>query len=260
TCPFLIRTFLKVGAFHRLPQFEEGPLPTTDETQIFTWKDATLREVLTTIRDAAPHIAEYRHPLARYSFRTVFADASNHGHFTSKDLGQVYSRDILGEPGTLTSIAPKLLEDDNGPEPKEEKTLEELKLVPGDYLLVAVFLPKNVNAPSERGPPPPPPATLSRGGGHWRGESNGPNARGRGGRQPNGDFDRDRDRERDDDRIPPPRRGERGFSPPPRGTGWGPRGRGGGGGYRGGGGGRSRRSPSLSRSRSPPPRRSSRYD
>ena len=37
TAPFLIRTFVKVGAYHRLTQFEEGPLPLADEQQIYTW-------------------------------------------------------------------------------------------------------------------------------------------------------------------------------------------------------------------------------
>ena len=37
TAPFLIRTFVKVGTFHRLSLFEDGTLPTTDEQQIFTW-------------------------------------------------------------------------------------------------------------------------------------------------------------------------------------------------------------------------------
>ena len=31
TAPFLIRTFVKVGAYHRLTQFEDGPLPLTDD-------------------------------------------------------------------------------------------------------------------------------------------------------------------------------------------------------------------------------------
>ncbi|KAF9035084.1 hypothetical protein BDZ89DRAFT_1090988 [Hymenopellis radicata] len=289
--PFLIRTFVKVGGFHRLGQFEDGPLPTTDEQQIFTWKDATLREVLTTLRDTAPHIAEYRHPLARFSFRTVYADATNKGRYAQKDLGQVYSRDILGEPGTLTSIAPRLLEDDepvtreSSEKEREERTLDDLRLVPGDYLLVAVFLPKNVTAPSEV---PRAPANNGwksgparggdggwagnlgatgpagrGGGGHWRGDSNGPGSRGRGARR--GSFsDRDRDRDRDmdqDSRIPPPRRGERGYSPPARGSGgWGRRGARGGGRGRGGDRGHSR-SRSRSRSRSPPPpRKNSRYD
>ena len=37
TAPFLIRTFIKIGGFHRITQFEEGPLPVADEQQIFTW-------------------------------------------------------------------------------------------------------------------------------------------------------------------------------------------------------------------------------
>ncbi|KAF8885752.1 Sin3 associated polypeptide p18-domain-containing protein [Infundibulicybe gibba] len=290
TAPFLIRTFIKIGGFHRLELFEDGALPTTDEQQIFTWKDATLREVLTTIRNTAPQTPEYRHALARFSFRTVYADSRNKGRFSEKDLGSVYSRDILGDPGTLTTTAPRLLEDVDGEhrEPTErerqERTLDELRFVPGDYLLVSVTLPKNVTVPSEisiKGSAAPgaasngwrtggPPAGrgdggwggsvapsagapgTGRGGGHWRGESNpapsGP--RGRGGRG-GGDFGRDRDRDRDfdrsDRRVPPPRRGD---SPPTRGgRGWGDRGRGGRGDRR-----------SRSRSRTPPRRRNPRYD
>lgn len=37
TTPFLVRTFVKIGSFHRLSLFEDGTLPTTDEQQIFTW-------------------------------------------------------------------------------------------------------------------------------------------------------------------------------------------------------------------------------
>ncbi|KAK0443918.1 histone deacetylase complex protein [Desarmillaria tabescens] len=266
TAPFLIRTFIKIGSFHRIGQFEDGPLPTTDEQQIFTWKDATLREVLTTIRNSTPMIQEYRHPLARFSFRTVYADPGNKGRFASKDLGQVYSRDILGEPGSLTSTAPRLLEDIDGEnrEPtereREERTLDELRFVPGDYLLVAVFLPKSVAPPESNTRAPPfngwkaggpgiggSPVMVRGGGGHWRGDSNG--LRGRGGGRGGGVGDRDLE----DSRVPPPRRGDRGNSPPPRETGWGRRG---GRGGRGGG----RRSRSRSRSRTPPLKKSSRYD
>ncbi|KAG5641509.1 hypothetical protein DXG03_004838 [Asterophora parasitica] len=295
TAPFLIRTFVKIGSFHRLGLFEDSTLPTTDEQQLFTWKDATLREVLTTLRNTAPLVPEYRHPLARFSFRAVYADSTNKGRFSQKDLGMVYSRDILGEPGSLDATAPRLREDvDEVREPtereREERTLDELRFVPGDYLLVAVLLPKSVTVPTEisikgsaaaapaangwrngaNGPPgksgdggwggsiaPSSGAGGGRGGGHWRGASDAPSGgRGRGGRA-GGDFGRDRDRDRDRDldrserRAPLPRRGD---SPPTRGRGgWGDRGRGG----RAGG----RRSPSRSdsRSRSPPPRRR-RYD
>ncbi|EDR12136.1 histone deacetylase complex protein [Laccaria bicolor S238N-H82] len=285
TAPFLIRTFVKIGSFHRLTLFEDGTLPTTDEQQLFAWKDATLREVLTILRNTAPHIAEYRHPLARFSFRTVYADSTNKSRFLQKELGMVYSRDILGEPGSLNATAPRLLEDEDGAQrdrterEREERTLDELRFVPGDYLLIAVILPKNVTVPTEllikgsgapgagaangwRSAPPaaagrgdggwgstaaPVPPT-GRGGGHWRGESNAPpaGARGRGGGRGGGDFGRDRDFDRSERRAPPPRRGA--DSPPPRG-GWG---------HRGGRGGRGDRR-SRSRSRSPP-RRRGRYD
>lgn len=135
-------------------------------------KDANLTEVLTTLRNVAPHTPEYSHPLARYSFRAVFADPTARGRFSFKELGIVYSRDILGEPGTLGSTAPRLLKDHDGdravdgvePQPgsdalaaekerarrEEARTLDELRFVPGDYLCVSVILPKNATtAPGE---------------------------------------------------------------------------------------------------------------
>ncbi|KAF8222580.1 hypothetical protein L208DRAFT_1370946 [Tricholoma matsutake] len=291
TAPFLIRTFVKIGSFHRLSLFEDGTLPTTDEQQLFTWKDATLREVLTALRNTAPAVPEYRHPLARFSFRTVYADPGNKGRFSQKDLGMVYSRDILGEPGSVNVTAPRLREDIDGEnrEPsereKEERTLEELRFVPGDYLLIAVLLPKNVTVPTEisiKGSAGPG-ATMSngwrgtggtsgrgdggwggslapgsgpgagRGGGHWRGDSNPASGhRGRGGRAGadlgfrEGGRDRDRDRDRDGDRVDRRVPPPRRESPPARGRGgWGDR-----------RGGRDRVSFSRSRSRSrTPPRR-----
>ncbi|KAI0920797.1 hypothetical protein AcW1_005029 [Taiwanofungus camphoratus] len=268
TAPFLIRTFIKIGSFHRLTQFEDGQLPIVDEQQIFTWKDATLREVLTTLRATAPALPEIRHPLARYSFRALYADSATRGRLTQKDLGIVYSRDILGEPGSLDAPAPRLLADEDADSPtSDERSLDELRFVPGDFLCVAVLLPKNATvatgpggelaikgsaAPATNGwkngradggwggglAPAPGPG-LGRGGGHWRGDSHpappGPRG-GRGGR--GGDFSgRDRDVDR---RVPPPRRD----SPPPTRRDWGDR------------GGRDRRP--LSRSRSPPRRRGSR--
>ena len=111
-------------------------------------KDATLRVVLNTLRTITPNTPEYRHPLARYSFRAIYADSANRGRFAQEDLGMVNSRDILGEPGTSATTAPRLLEDADGEhrEPrereKEERTLDELGFMPGDYLCLAVLLPK----------------------------------------------------------------------------------------------------------------------
>src|SRR5882762_39775 len=102
-----------------------------------TRKDATLREVLSTLRNTAPHVAEYKHPLAKFSFRTVYADPSNKGRYSQKDMGMVYSRDILGEPGSLNTPAPRLLLDAEplGERERNERNLEELRFIPGDFLL-----------------------------------------------------------------------------------------------------------------------------
>ncbi|KII94727.1 hypothetical protein PLICRDRAFT_693069 [Plicaturopsis crispa FD-325 SS-3] len=292
TAPFLIRAFVKVGGFHRLSLFEDGTLPIADETQLFTWKDATLRELLTTLRLTAPPTLEHRHPLARYSFRAVYADSATRGRFAQKDLGLVYSRDILGEPGSiLGGAAPRLLKDED--ERDGERTLEELRFHPGDYMCVALLLPKNaVTAPpaaaagegglsikgagvgngvgngwkgrgdggwggavASTGPP------AGRGGGHWRGDSGpGPTAPGasRGMGIGLGRGGRDRDREFDRDRPDRERRGteRRGGGPPRGGRDSPPHTRGNGWGARGG----RNRSKSRSRSRSPPPRRRGRYD
>ena len=233
-------------------------------------KDATLREVLTTLRLTAPHSAEIKHPLARFTFRALYADAANRGRIAHRDLGTVYSRDILGEPGTLTSIAPRLLEDtdsdartDQSTHEHGERTLEELRFVPGDYLCISVILPKSV-AQSEglgarnnigngwKSARPTSPGAFTgpgRGGGHWRGGADSGRGRGRvvSERERTARRDVDRDVDDRDRRAPPPRRGRE--SPPLRG-GFG----------RDAGRDRDRRSKSRSRSFSPPRRRNSRYD
>ena len=85
-----------------------------------------MREVLTTLRNAAPQIPELRHPLAKCSFRAIYVDAANRGRFAQKELGMVYSRDILGEPGNLETPAPRLLEDmDNENREPTEREKEE---------------------------------------------------------------------------------------------------------------------------------------
>ena len=191
----------------------------------------------------------------------MYADPALKGRFTHKDLGTVYSRDILGEPGTINVTAPRLLEDAEGEEREfneheKDRTLEDLKFVPGDYLLVAVLLPKNVPTPSElsikgssggwksasaaRGTDGnwggPGSSAVPRGSeGHWRGgDSNRPPPGSRRGPRNNTDSVREQDLDRDT-RVPPPRRRDSSLPPPSQRGG---RGR----------GGRDRRSRSRTRS------------
>jgi len=232
----LIRAFVKINGFHRLSLFEDGTLPTTDEHQLFTWRDATLPELITTLRITSP-TAEYRHPLARFSFRALFADSINKGHFAQRDMGQVTAREMLDESMLLTDSSENRL---------HNRTLEELRFIPGDYLCIAVHLPKNVNLGA--GPPTglsikgsanafsgadtsgkwgrgtvptwggsvgqgPPGGGLGRGGAHWRARPGVAAPPGRGG----GLAGRDEDRgyRRDRDRDAPAARGRR-DSPPIR--------------------------------------------
>lgn len=189
----------------------------------------------------------------------MYADPALKGRFTQKDLGMVYSRDILGEPGALNVTAPRLLEDvegeDREPNGREkDRTLEDLKFIPGDYLLVAVLLPKNVAMPSElsikgsggtwksapagRGTDgtwggPGSSIALRGSEGHWRGgDSKRPPPSSR--RGPHNDSVQEKDLDRDT-RVPPPRRRDSSLPPPSQRGG---RGR----------GGRDRRSRSRTRS------------
>ncbi|EJD35332.1 hypothetical protein AURDEDRAFT_117400 [Auricularia subglabra TFB-10046 SS5] len=286
TAPFLVRAFVKIGGFHRISLFDDGQLPTTDERQIFIWRDATLREVVHALRLTVPQTAEFRVAGARFSFKALFLDRLGGGPLTysAKDLGSISSRDI--------ALSDEPADPDAPPFGRErtigsDRTLEELKFYPGDLLAVALHLPKPRESaapalPANGAPPPkwgqaaaplPPPA-RGMGGGHWRGGAPPPGG-------PSRDSLRDR-RERDvpphrerrplsPPRGPPPRRPltppRRGAPPPGRGRGGFDRDR-----ERGG---RPpldrerdldrRRSPppksrSRSRSRSPPRRRNPRYD
>ncbi|KZT60830.1 hypothetical protein CALCODRAFT_480480 [Calocera cornea HHB12733] len=234
TCPFLLRTFVRAGSFHPLAAFQTPPLPTAEEYQIYTWRDATLKELVTLLRTAAP--ADLRHPLARFSFRAVFADPAR-GRVGSKDLGFIHARDLV-DPSASMFEDTKEGEDAPTSPAKENghghgATLEELRLVPGDYLSVAILIPNlgravsiapqaaqsasfGIRGMGGRGGPPP--VRGGRGGadggwggglgvgraagpdgGHWRGRGGPPALAGRGAGRGRG---RGRERDEDDRRAP----------------------------------------------------------
>eukprot|EP00695_Tsukubamonas_globosa_P000620 TRINITY_DN1527_c0_g1_i1.p1 TRINITY_DN1527_c0_g1~~TRINITY_DN1527_c0_g1_i1.p1 ORF type:complete len:125 (+),score=34.22 TRINITY_DN1527_c0_g1_i1:55-375(+) len=71
TCPLLLRVFFQVGAHHRETDFAEKGREPTDEMQIYTWKDATLREIATLIQSVNEK-AKSRD--AALNFKLVFPD------------------------------------------------------------------------------------------------------------------------------------------------------------------------------------------
>ncbi|BFG21813.1 hypothetical protein CerSpe_080870 [Prunus speciosa] len=114
TCPLLLRVFTKVGSHHTNEDFAVRGKEPKDEVQIYTWKDANLRELTDLVKEVAPAA---RRRNAKLSFAIVYPD--RHGHFVVKEVGRTLS---YGN-GRLD----------------DAKVLAELGFAIGDYLDVAIM-------------------------------------------------------------------------------------------------------------------------
>ncbi|KAI9203048.1 Sin3 associated polypeptide p18-domain-containing protein [Polychytrium aggregatum] len=116
TAPFLIRVFF--GLRHRRPDdYDRLDLLKEAEMHIWTWKDATLRELTSLISEKHPDCLASNH---RISFKVVYPNLVRDGRYTFKDAGVV-----------LNSSRPGFHRDDHG------KTLDDLRFVVGDFIDVA---------------------------------------------------------------------------------------------------------------------------
>lgn len=116
TCPLLLRVFSKRGVHHRLEDYaKRGHEPVDDEVQIYTWPDATLRELADLIAEVRPE-ARGRH--TRLGFAFVYPD--RRGVNVMKVVGEVFSS-----------------ADRRGPD--DEKQLHQLQFQTGDFLDVAIY-------------------------------------------------------------------------------------------------------------------------
>ncbi|KAG7235141.1 hypothetical protein CRUP_024723, partial [Coryphaenoides rupestris] len=71
TCPLLLRVFTtNNGRHHRMDEFTRGNVPAS-ELQIYTWMDATLKELTSLVKEVFP---EARKKGTHFSFATVFPD------------------------------------------------------------------------------------------------------------------------------------------------------------------------------------------
>ncbi|KAG5538506.1 hypothetical protein RHGRI_019176 [Rhododendron griersonianum] len=86
TCPLLLRVFTKIGGHHTDEDFAVRGKEPKDEVQIYTWKDATLRELTDLVKEVAP---EARRRDAMLSFAFVYPD--KHGRFVVKEVGRTTS-------------------------------------------------------------------------------------------------------------------------------------------------------------------------
>lgn len=111
--PLLLRVFIKNGSHHTAEDFQ-GHEPTKDEIQIYTWKDASLRELTELVKGVK---AAARARDARLSFSFVYPDTSG--------------KNVVRYVGTV-SINKRTTED--------KRTLQSLRFETGDFLDVAILL------------------------------------------------------------------------------------------------------------------------
>ncbi|XVF13238.1 hypothetical protein REPUB_Repub08aG0191400 [Reevesia pubescens] len=115
TCPLLLRVFTKTGSHHNEEDFAVRGKEPKDEVQIYTWKDATLRELTDLVKEVAP---EARRRNAKLSFAFVYPD--KHGRFVMRQVGLTNSYG-------------------NGRRLDDNKALTDLSFLIGDYLDVAIL-------------------------------------------------------------------------------------------------------------------------
>eukprot|EP01097_Dermamoeba_algensis_P003178 TRINITY_DN2276_c0_g1_i1.p1 TRINITY_DN2276_c0_g1~~TRINITY_DN2276_c0_g1_i1.p1 ORF type:complete len:217 (-),score=60.43 TRINITY_DN2276_c0_g1_i1:249-899(-) len=113
TCPLLLRVFCHKGSFHRGEDFSFNGKEPSDGSNIYTWRDATLRELTDLVKEVNPE-ANRKNVLLKFAF--VYPD--KRGKPFVKEVGQVFSS--------------KKGEDDL-------KTLHELHFEVGDFLDVAIL-------------------------------------------------------------------------------------------------------------------------
>mmetsp|Transcript_16731 Transcript_16731/g.23078 ORF Transcript_16731/g.23078 Transcript_16731/m.23078 type:complete len:146 (+) Transcript_16731:108-545(+) len=118
TCPLLLRVFPKVGGPHRVDEFAERGKEPKDEVQIYTWPDATLRELTDLMKEVRP---EARKPQARLDFALVYPDRMG--------------RNVFRRVGTVWSAPHRGRGEDDG------KSLKSISFQTGDFLDVAILLP-----------------------------------------------------------------------------------------------------------------------
>lgn len=108
--------FCNQGRHHRLDEYSRTALP-SNELQVYTWKDATLKELMSLVKEVNP---DTRRRGTMFDFAIVFPDARR-GGFIMKEIGST----VAGVKGTDDAI-----------------TLESKKFQIGDFIDVAIQQPR----------------------------------------------------------------------------------------------------------------------
>lgn len=134
TCPFMVKMYCRINGHHRLDEFAPPRFPVEDEMIVYTWKDATLKELSILVREVLgdselPGGLRGNDPNLKFSFNLLYPDIKRHGsgpHFLMKSLGFAF------EGGEVEARAHQLID-------SSQRTLESLRFVPGDFIDVAIY-------------------------------------------------------------------------------------------------------------------------
>ncbi|KAJ8602182.1 hypothetical protein CTAYLR_003514 [Chrysophaeum taylorii] len=116
-CPFLLRLFFRTGGHHSSNDYPASDVVPSDELQLYTWEDCTLRELADLIKEQRPQI---RRPRCELSFAIVYPDRQ--GRAVVKEVGRLWVQ---------TSSSRSTVDD--------TRTLHSLRFQTGDYVDVAVL-------------------------------------------------------------------------------------------------------------------------
>jgi histone deacetylase complex subunit SAP18 len=114
TCPLLLRVFCSTGRHNSLQDFSNGQVP-GNELQIYTWMDATLKELSNLVKEVNP---DARRAGTVFDFSLVYPDTRPRERgYRSRSIG--------------TTISAQKTMDDN-------KSLAMVRFSIGDYLDIAI--------------------------------------------------------------------------------------------------------------------------
>ncbi|KAL3882282.1 hypothetical protein ACJMK2_028644 [Sinanodonta woodiana] len=116
TCPLLLRVFYNTGRHHAMSEYSRGSVP-TNELQIYTWMDATLKELTSLVKEVNP---DARRKGTFFDFAVVFPDSRTQT-YRMREIGTTCS----GHRGADDSV-----------------TLANKRFQIGDYLDIAVTPPR----------------------------------------------------------------------------------------------------------------------
>ncbi|KAK9376175.1 Sin3 associated polypeptide p18-domain-containing protein [Lipomyces chichibuensis] len=135
--PFLIRMFFRRNMFHRMDAFlPPVSITTSEELQMYTWFNGTLKEILAVFATVVPEASG-----SRCTFRHVFQDPKN-------NVPSLMFKDIAVFMPTRGSKDESWTDTEGNPLDESSFTLYDFQFRIGDYL--------DVNITSPDAPPPPP--------------------------------------------------------------------------------------------------------